>query len=62
MQLKESKEASEKKIKKERRTFLKRAAYAAPSLVVLGSLTRPLVANEIGSPIDPPNSKGFSRP
>ena len=40
MQLEESKEASEKKMKKERRTFLKRAVYTAPSLMVLGSLTK----------------------
>lgn len=44
MKLKENDAASEKKIKKERRAFLKRAVYKAPSLIVLGSLAKPKYA------------------
>lgn len=44
MQLEDNKKASEKKMKKERRIFLKRIVYVAPSLVVLGSLAKPVAA------------------
>ena len=60
LQSEESKEASEKKIQKERRTFLKKAVYKAPALVVLGSLAKPTVAMAISNPPNP--SKGFVRP
>lgn len=58
MQLEESKKASEKKMKKDRRTFLKRAVYTAPSLIILGSLARPVAAvgasGECGGVLQPP--------
>lgn len=38
------------KIKKERRTFLKKAVYAAPTFMVLGTLTKPT------------NAEAFTRP
>lgn len=42
-QVKDQNESS-KEISMSRRKFLKKTGYAAPSLVVLGSLTRPSVA------------------
>jgi len=43
------------KIQKERRSFLKKTAYAAPSLIVLGQLTCPTSAKAWGEqlPNDP---------
>lgn len=40
----ENQKESSKEISMSRRKFLKKTGYAAPSLVVLGSLTRPSVA------------------
>jgi len=43
------------KMQKERRSFLKKTLYAAPTLIVLGQLARPSTANacEIESCISP---------
>jgi len=49
------------KIKKERRTFLKKAAYKAPALMVLGALAKPTAATAASVP-NPPGSKGFGQP
>lgn len=51
MKLEKNNKSKESKLKNERRTFLKKAVYAAPSLVVLGSLVKPTVAN--ASCLDP---------
>lgn len=59
MPLEDNKKASENKMKNERRTFLKRAVYAAPSLVVLGSLAKPvgvIGASVCPFPVDPDGS------
>ena len=47
-------------IQKERRSFLKKAAYTAPALIVLGQLTRPTTAeaNKFGSTPPPPTDTG----
>jgi len=46
------------KVQKERRSFLKKTLYAAPTLIVLGQLARPSTANAdcedgIGSCLSP---------
>lgn len=51
----ENHKESEEKIQKERRSFLKKTAYAAPVLVVLGQLARPARA-EADSTVPPPPS------
>jgi len=56
--LKENKKASEKKMKKERRRFLKKAVYAAPSLMVLGSLAKPVTAAAACGTGGPPGFPG----
>ena len=38
------------KIQKERRSFLKKAAYAAPKMIVLGALLRPSDSKAFGAP------------
>ena len=43
------------KMQRERRTFLKKTAYAAPSLIVLGQLTRPTTAKAFGTPPSAPS-------
>mgnify|MGYP006955158180 CR=1 FL=1 len=43
------------KMQKERRNFLKKTAYAAPSLIVLGQLTRPTTAKAFGTPPSAPS-------
>ena len=49
-----------KKIQIERRSFLKKASYAAPVFVVLGALSRPtsLKASKFGSTPPPPGDTG----
>lgn len=42
---KENHEEAKKKMQKERRSFLKKTAYAAPALIVLGQLAGPTRAN-----------------
>ena len=43
-----------------RRKFLKKAAYTAPVLLVLGQLTKPTKAEaDSGDPTGPPNWGGF---
>ena len=42
------------KMQKERRSFLKKTAYAAPVLIVLGQLARPSTANAFGPPPSAP--------
>ena len=43
-----------------RREFLKKAAYSAPVLLVLGQLTKPTKAEaDSGDPTGPPNWGGF---
>ena len=37
----EDQQTNQNKIQKERRHFLKKAAYAAPTIVALGALTKP---------------------
>ena len=44
MYKKKNNTTSEEKIKQNRRSFLKKAVYSAPSLLVLGSLARPTSA------------------
>ena len=44
MKLEKNNKSKESKLKKERRNFLKKAAYTAPSVVVLGSLMKPKTA------------------
>ena len=52
----ESGDTSENK----RRTFLKKAAYSAPVLLVLGQLAEPTKAQaDSGPPAGPPNWGGF---
>jgi hypothetical protein len=43
------------KIQNERRSFLKKTAYAAPSLIVLGQLARPNSAKAFGTPPSAPS-------
>jgi hypothetical protein len=45
-------------MKKDRREFLKKAVYATPTVVVLGSLTKPKSAKaaDFGSPPSDPNT------
>lgn len=43
-------------VQKERRSFLKKTAYAAPALIVLGQLARPTKAkSNFGPPPSAPN-------
>ncbi|GIT98597.1 hypothetical protein [Sulfurovum sp. TSL1] len=44
MKLEKANKVTDKELKKERRTFLKRALYKAPALIVLGSLAKPTIA------------------
>ena len=47
------------KMQKERRNFLKKTAYAAPSLIVLGQLARPNRAKaDLGPPPSAPGDSG----
>jgi len=47
------------KMQKERRSFLKKTVYAAPSLIVLGQLTRPSTAKaNLGQPPSAPGDSG----
>jgi hypothetical protein len=48
------------KLQKERRSFLKKAAYKAPALMVLGALAKPTAAT--ASVPNPPGNKGFGQP
>lgn len=49
-----------KKIQKDRRSFLKKASYAAPVFVALGTLSRPTnaKASKFGSTPPPPGDTG----
>ena len=58
MKLEKNNKTKESKLKNERRTFLKRAVYTAPSLMVLGSLAKPTMA--YASP-PPEPVKGFGQ-
>ena len=51
------KEEYKSKIQKERRGFLKKAAYAAPTLVIMGQLVNPTGAKAWGEDPDGPPSK-----
>lgn len=53
MDSKKNQNTSKDTIKGNRRSFLKKAAYTAPSLLVLGSLARP-TASQAGDPSGPP--------
>ena len=48
------------KMQKERRSFLRKTAYAAPSLIVLGQLARPNSAKAFGTPPSAPSDSGQS--
>ena len=54
MEFKEEKKVLEKKTEVTRRKFLKKAAYAAPALIVMGQLARPTNADAIGGPVSQP--------
>ena len=49
-------------MQKERRSFLKKTAYAAPALIVLGQLARPTTAKAAGLESGPPPAPGNGRP
>jgi len=44
-----------KSIKKDRRDFIKKVAYSAPTLISLGALIRPKKANAFTTPPSGPN-------
>ena len=48
------------KMQKERRSFLRKTAYAAPSLIALGQLARPNSAKAFGTPPSAPSDSGQS--
>ena len=51
-----AKEEKKKLVEKERRSFLKKAAYVAPTLIILGQLSHPTsVKAEFGGPPDGPS-------
>jgi len=60
MEFKEEKKVLEKKTEVTRRKFLKKAAYAAPVLMVMGQLARPTHADAIGPPVSQPDVNGTS--
>ncbi len=45
-------------MQKKRRSFLKKSAYAVPSLIVLGQLARPNSAKAFGTPPSAPADSG----
>ncbi len=47
---------------KERRGFLKKTAYAAPTLIVLGGLIKPRNANALPNPPSDPQTNTWRRP
>ena len=54
--LKLNEETDDSKIVQQRRSFLKKAAYVAPTLIALGALTRPTDAKAgFGRPPSGPN-------
>ncbi len=56
LDLKENHKEVQDKMQKERRSFLKKTAYAAPALIVLGQLARPNTAKAgFGPPPSAPN-------
>ena len=58
MKLKKNNKSKENKLKNERRTFLKRAVYTAPTLMVLGSLVKPETAAAACGTSGPPGTPG----
>ncbi len=51
------------KMKKERRGFLKKTAYAAPTIIVLGGLLKPRNANaDFGGTPSDPQTTALERP
>jgi len=54
---KEVKQEVEKKRQDARRGFLKKAVYAAPTIVVMGALLKPKEANAFGGPPSDPNDQ-----
>lgn len=55
---KENHKEAKDKMRKERRSFLKKTAYAAPALIVLGQLARPSAVNAFGPPPSAPSDSG----
>jgi len=53
----EKKDKSKKALEQERRSFLKKTAYATPTLIALGGLIKPTkAAADFGGPPSDPNS------
>ena len=52
MDSKRDKDISEKSVEKDRRSFLKKAVYAAPALTALGALSRP-TSSQAGESVVP---------
>jgi|GEM_PF-2354525 len=44
---------------RKRRDFLKKSAYAAPTLIAMGQLIKPQKANAFGPPPSDPNTGGW---
>lgn len=49
-------------VEKKRRIFLKKAVYAAPTIVALGALMKPTKTNAFDGPPSDPNTNAWTQP